>query len=364
MSFNFFQVISLITAVLLFILVFVLGNHSKRGRTSTKILTLFLLSNALLLIQFIINGLAVIRFINFYFLLGPLLFLYTKTLCFSELKLQGLDLLHGIPFGLYMLVRICLDALRLRDPSIEWLITLSLHLQITAYLIASFRCISRCRTRLKDYYSSTETIDLSWLLVVILCFAAMWIMDLSNWILYSIRVNTPGIHDLLLFLSLAINFGFAVLIVYQGLKHADLFPVFSEKTKYEWSRLSHSEKEEYLKQLRRCMETDKPYLVPSLTIKDLSEKLTIPQRYLSQIINEFLNKNFYDFVNGYRIEEAKKYISLSATSKKTILEILYEVGFNSKSAFNLAFKQHTGRTPKEYKFHNPQLNEFEIRKGG
>jgi AraC-like DNA-binding protein len=350
MSFNLFQVISLTTAVLLFILVFVLGSHSKRGRPSTKILTWFLLSNALLLIHFLLSGLAVFRFLNFYYLLGPLLYLHTRYLCFTELKIKNRDFLHAVPFVLWTAVRIGLDALRLRNASIEWILALSLHFQIALYLSASFRIITQCRTRLKGYYSSTETIGLSWLLVVILCFAAMWVMDLSNWILYSIHAGAPFIHGLLLFFSLTINFGFAVLIVYQALKHADMFPAFSEKTKYEGSRLSRPEKEEYLKKLTRCMENDKPYLVPSLTIRDLSEKLSIPQRYLSQIINEFLDRNFYDFVNGYRIEEAKKFISRSAESGKTILEILYEVGFNSKSAFNLAFKQHTGQTPKEYKF--------------
>jgi len=68
---------------------------------------------------------------------------------------------------------------------------------------------------------------------------------------------------------------------------------------------------------------------------------------LSQIINESKNINFYDYVNSYRISEAKDL--LSSNCDKTILEILYEVGFNSKSAFNTAFKKFTSVTPSKYK---------------
>jgi YesN/AraC family two-component response regulator len=92
----------------------------------------------------------------------------------------------------------------------------------------------------------------------------------------------------------------------------------------------------------------KPFLEPSLTINDLADKTQIMPRYLSQIINECLNQNFYDFVNSYRINEAKKYL-LQCSSRKTILEILYEVGFNSKTAFNVAFKNMTGMSPTQYR---------------
>ena len=67
------------------------------------------------------------------------------------------------------------------------------------------------------------------------------------------------------------------------------------------------------------------------------------------MINSKFGQNFYDFVNHYRIEEAKSIMVSNTDDKKTILEILYEVGFNSKSAFNNAFKKNTGKTPSEFK---------------
>jgi len=97
------------------------------------------------------------------------------------------------------------------------------------------------------------------------------------------------------------------------------------------------------------MDKHKPYRDASLTLTDLSKQLSIASSYLSQIINESFNQNFNDFINAYRIKECQHLFLDQSKSKMTILAIAYEVGFNSKSAFNRAFKKHTGVTPKELK---------------
>ena len=94
---------------------------------------------------------------------------------------------------------------------------------------------------------------------------------------------------------------------------------------------------------------EQPFLNPALTIQDISQEMNVPVRELSVLINHQLGQHFYDFVNTYRIEKAKEILKDSSKSKVTILEILYEVGFNSKSSFNTAFKKHTGNTPTEYR---------------
>ncbi len=72
-------------------------------------------------------------------------------------------------------------------------------------------------------------------------------------------------------------------------------------------------------------------------------------KLLSQAINEGLGKNFFEFINRYRIEEAKRLLTDPADKKITVLEVLYQVGFNSKSSFNTVFKKQTGLTPSEFK---------------
>lgn len=92
----------------------------------------------------------------------------------------------------------------------------------------------------------------------------------------------------------------------------------------------------------------KPHLDPSLTLNDLANHLKIPTHTLSKVINEGFNKNFFDFVNTYRIEEFKARIDEPKYRNYTLLSLAFEVGFNSKTAFNRAFKKITNQTPSEY----------------
>ena len=84
-----------------------------------------------------------------------------------------------------------------------------------------------------------------------------------------------------------------------------------------------------------------------LSLRGLSDHTKNSPNSLSQVINQPLNCNFFDFVNGFRIEAAKKQLILSTDKKIPVLEIAHAVGFNSKSTFNMAFKRHTGLTPTE-----------------
>ena len=171
-------------------------------------------------------------------------------------------------------------------------------------------------------------------------------MQISTYILYYV---TKIYHNNLHFIGMFLLFILANIIFYKGMRQPELFDGIEEKPKYETSTLTKAEKELYLKKLTSYIQKEKPYLMSSLTLNGLAKNLSMSPQHLSQIINELLNQNFFDFINSYRIEEAKKILSNPANNKKTILEILYEVGFNTKLAFNRAFKDRTGMKPIEFK---------------
>lgn len=102
--------------------------------------------------------------------------------------------------------------------------------------------------------------------------------------------------------------------------------------------------------LARLMRQKKPFLNSKLTLQDLADLMNINIHSLSRLINEGCNKNFYDFINEYRIEEFKKLVNDPQHKNLTYLAIALEVGFSSKTTFNRAFKKSTGKTPREY-FH-------------
>jgi AraC-like DNA-binding protein len=97
------------------------------------------------------------------------------------------------------------------------------------------------------------------------------------------------------------------------------------------------------------MQDEKPYLNAELTIQDLSSALNISKHHLTQVLNHSIGKNFFNFINEYRIEAVKKKIEDKKFAHLTLLAIAYDCGFNSKSSFNNIFKQYTGLTPSEYK---------------
>lgn len=152
---------------------------------------------------------------------------------------------------------------------------------------------------------------------------------------------------------------FLYFVSFQAYQHKNLFDGEQQIPEEEYgnSETAHDEEPQVgqpeniamVQTLRRHMETAKPYLNASLTIYQLARELSMSVQELSTLINHSLHQHFFDFVNEYRIKKATELLKDPEKQKLTILEILYEVGFNSKSSFNTVFKKFTGSTPTEYR---------------
>ncbi|UCE42294.1 MAG: AraC family transcriptional regulator, partial [Candidatus Aminicenantes bacterium] len=201
------------------------------------------------------------------------------------------------------------------------------------------------RKNLKEIYSSVEEKNLSWMNFILFGYITIWFIELVGRFLSFLNIS----HMLLSTITLAMVMVFANLIVFKGLRQPEIFAGIEEKPKYQGSPLTKQEKEEYLQRLQAYMESERPYLSPSLTIDILAKRLSISSRYLSQVINESLGVNFFDYVNDFRVSEAKRILTDASSNQRNILDVLFDSGFNTKSAFNSVFKQHTGMTPSEYK---------------
>jgi AraC-like DNA-binding protein len=194
--------------------------------------------------------------------------------------------------------------------------------------------------------------NLNWLKLNVIAFLCMWIVDIVDFLAGKIDSTPDEAFIIMTFLSLLINFLFANLIIYKGLTTPELFieiPDSPVKNKYSSSLLSPEQSFRIAEKLKEFMEKEKPYLEPEITLQELATKVDIQPRYVSQVINERFNKNFFEFINDYRVEEAKTQLAKESGIEKTVLEILYECGFNSKSVFNTFFKKSTGLTPSQYR---------------
>jgi AraC-like DNA-binding protein len=370
MTFGLIDLIGLFTFIQLIFLMFVTFNYKKGKQLSNRILACFMASNALLIVNFLMSrfgwispnkNLLLFSFTNStYMLLTPFLYLYIRSLCYEDFQFKNKYLLHFIPFiimSLFLIViyRIVADTDK-GGPMLQGMIKINyslykilLHVQIASYLIASARMLAIYRERIKDIYSSIEKIDLSWCNLLLLGFAVMWITDILNWMLFSLLVITPSGRNIFLIVSLLINLIFTLAVVYRGLIRAEGFSGIRTPVKYAAYLMKPDEGEAIIQKLLGYMEKEKIYLVPSLTIDEFSKRLNVPAKKISQAIHTHLNNNFYEFINSYRINEAKERMLDIHYKNQKLLSVAFDSGFNSKSVFNAAFKKHTGMTPKEFK---------------
>jgi ligand-binding sensor domain-containing protein/AraC-like DNA-binding protein len=121
------------------------------------------------------------------------------------------------------------------------------------------------------------------------------------------------------------------------------------RKKFYLTFLDKEKKEEYIRKIFYLIEMKKVYKDPDLCLNSFAHKININPRYLSQLVNDELKKSFLNLINSYRIEEAKKLLSDPRHRSISVIEVCMEVGFNSKSSFNRAFKKFAKQTPSEFK---------------
>jgi AraC-like DNA-binding protein len=139
------------------------------------------------------------------------------------------------------------------------------------------------------------------------------------------------------------------MVSFAVIRQSILFQTEKSSKKYEKSSLTPEIQDNTLKKLQELMQNEKPFLKSDFSLPYLAQQLHISPHHLSQILNEQLKQNFFEFMAQYRIEEAQKLLQKPDNQQFKIEEIAEMVGYNSKSAFNTAFKKIVGQTPSEFK---------------
>ncbi|MFK7932439.1 MAG: helix-turn-helix domain-containing protein [Saprospiraceae bacterium] len=212
-------------------------------------------------------------------------------------------------------------------------------------LISAIFKINRYEKTLQNNYAETGNISLQWLKKLILVLFGIWI-SFAIPTIYEQVTAQPSIE---IFYPMWIATSVLIYwIGYSAIFKKEVFNIelFTQVTPVK--KLSEKTAP-YYDQLLLLMQTEQPWLQSDLNLKTLADKLQISSGYLSQIINQYEQKNFFDFVNGYRVEEVKKLLQNEKMAHLSLLGIAYEAGFKSKSTFNLAFKKLAGITPSAYR---------------
>ncbi len=230
------------------------------------------------------------------------------------------------------------------------------YLQAAAYLVFTFVVLARYRRVLRENYSDVSAVKHRWLFQLNILLVVLLSFSLFKTIFKRLPVSEEMVMWVRIGMALLL-LGFLSWMTLKMLLDPSLFRGVDAGIKPLPQPTSRSESplaqnDEDANRLRQLMEQEQPYLDPELTIAQLAQKLDLPVRELSELINQRLDRHFFDFVNDYRIAHAGRLLHDPTNSKMTVLEVLYAVGFNSKSSFNVAFKNRTGMTPSTFRKQN------------
>lgn len=297
------------------------------------------------------------------FLLGPLLYLYAKRLTSGSERINLKKGLHFIPFFTVTLYLIpfylqsgaeklgFIHQIRTTGLPGDWLALSGLKsLHLLSYLVVTFWLLKKHGLQVKAVFSSIKKIHLGWLRYLVFGMGCVWFVQFVFYLSFVFQklIDPYIVADYASGYATAI---FVYSIGYMGLRQPEVFGLATRELnprKYQRSGLAPDKAEHYLEKLLTHMEQKKPYRNSELTLTQLASDLNIPPNHLSQIINERLRQNFFDFVNKYRVDEVRQRLTNPDDNHFTILAMAFDAGFNSKSAFYSAFRKHTGKPPSRY----------------
>ncbi len=329
--------------------------------------------------------------------LCPLFYLYVKSLTNENFSFDGRKLLHFLPALIFFMINTPVFLMLTPEQS-KWFIIYGFAetgsgqmvklctyiyylwnfgvfaLQIVFYLYLVIKEILQHKKKIREVFSNLQKKKLNWLIWCTGLFFALLVInntllqtDAVDAIIVRIAYNIATIV-ITAFLGFA---GLRQIDIYDEIKVADMAHTDGDShkvkdqgrdeiqqqtnvaeginNKYVASALSEEEKKKIVDVLENIMQTKKLFLNPELKITDVASEVLFPRKQISQAMNEKLSNNFYNFINRYRIEEAKRLLEDTKYSKFSIEGIAHQSGFNSRSSFYTAFRNETGVTPSQFR---------------
>lgn len=308
---------------------------------------------------------------------GPFLYMYTTYLVGERPKFRAIDLIHFLPFVLitaayFVLFQDVVDfsekTYLVQDEYLWVRVTFSLlfFASVIIYTILTFVKLSSFRKTIDTQFSyRSSRLKLLWLNFIAVLFSVA-----GSTVIIAGAVNAIN-FEAVIDTSLLSHVGLTAIaysISYFGLRQPSLFrsrynepfetPNIDSPTeepevevKEDKPRFTEEEAKHLIDRLNNHMLEERPYLNPELTLGELSAQVNMAKHELTDLLNHHIGKNFFSYVNEYRLKAVIRRLKSTEFDHLTIIAIANDCGFNSKSTFNSLFKQYTGHTPSEFKRH-------------
>lgn len=296
------------------------------------------------------------------FLMGPAFYLYTRSLFEPDKGFHKTQLLHLIPSLAVLLLFMPFYLLSgaektafmqelgasgtMEIPAGQFAFMAAHLLQTLIYVILAQALLRKKQHALEQVSASTAIQQYAWIgkltqaYMVYLGLYLLLLIVLLTTRYYRVEID----YVMLLLTSLSVY-----AIGYTAMGQPVLFNTLVLTNGRQKSNLNGESQQEIKGQLENYFESEKPYLNEDLRLDDIAASLGVPAYQLSEVINESFGKNFFEFTNSYRVEEAKGLLGNPQYSHQKILAIAFDAGFGNKATFNRVFKKNTGLTPSQFK---------------
>ncbi|MEM7360036.1 MAG: helix-turn-helix transcriptional regulator [Pseudomonadota bacterium] len=295
---------------------------------------------------------------------GPLLLWYTRSLLYTEFELERSDCLYLLPALAYLAYSLLTffswetaekvayvnDYHELIAPSLPHVLEAVRGIVFVVFGILALREILHAQQQTHDRYSNIEKINFVWLGALVAAF-----MILRTWTLLVVALAFvlpdlgPEFFNVMGLSGNYLMFAIICWLIFFSLTRASIFAGKFSNTRTPNDPQEYEVDPALTHKIELHMQENKPYLEHLLNLEQLANQLSLHPRALSLAIKHNFNTNFYEFINTYRIQEAKILIEDPAYPNRTMIDILGESGFNSKATFNAFFKKLEGMTPTQYR---------------
>ncbi|WP_341225871.1 helix-turn-helix domain-containing protein [uncultured Arcticibacterium sp.] len=345
---------------------------------STFSIFFYLLSNYQNSVQYFSQVLFFSDFVIF--LYGPIFYFYLRKLLFNIESLPSKWYLHFIPFLIQLIIylpfllqpdKTLLDRIMNQESS---LVILFLAIGFAGFLWNTYywnlfrKTIKNYQEQFQSNFSYDQNLNyLTTILIIQFVCLTIWfaffvVFGLSRFFNYETVDLQENFIDLIWLSFSMITYILGYFAIHQPEtfkatpENISIFDDILESTPHKKTVNKLPKKDQtqteailpVIEAFEKNIEENKPFLNPKLTLSELAAQINIQPHVLSKTINEHYGKNFFELINGYRINEFKNLVKQEKFSHYTLLALAYEVGFNSKTAFNRSFKKITKQTPKEY----------------
>lgn len=295
---------------------------------------------------------------NFFWVLGPLLWLYVKSLYERKVRFSLKKSLHFFP-SMVMTILVFFPKM-LTSGFIEnnstyvqlyqenqLIFILLRNIYFTVYLLASIKFFLHSKQRLHKK-RGFKTVQYHWIYSLLLGSLTFGSIDvlIRSFELFVFELPFDGGY-----VTLYAMIFFIMYLGYHGINEFNIvhFGVLQSKKDPIGIDFTTQEVALLTQKIKVLIEKDKHYLDETLSLKNLSDSLQISEKKLSAFLSSHLNTKFKDYINGYRVAAVKEKLKSSQYNKFTVLAIAQECGFNSKASFYRIFKEHVGCSPATYK---------------